>query len=429
MAKEHEAQDRKQKIGKLAGEVLALARDNILVSLRFLDVALLGLVWQERPSTGCVSTDGSTVWYDPEYILRLYRLDPHLVTRGMLHLLLHCIFSHSFAYDKVERELWDMAADMAVESVILELELPMASLDTDSEAEAKLRVWREDVGVLTAERIYRYMRHHPITPRERQELAALFWRDDHARWMPAEELQMTPEQWKKISERVKADLKSFTRSRAGMQGLEKNLAEATRDRYDYSAILKRFTVMGEDMTVNDEEFDYIYYTYGLERYGNMPLIEPLEYKDAKKVKEFVIALDTSASCRGPVVRAFLNRTYSLLKGSENFFTKINVHIIQCDNEVQSDTKITCDEDFQEFLAHGRLQGFGATDFRPVFDYVDSLLEQGEFENLKGLIYFTDGYGIYPERMPGYDVIFAFLEEDEMRRSVPPWSMKVIIEEE
>lgn len=429
MAKELEAQDRKQKIGKLAGEVLALARDNILVSLRFLDVALLGLVWQERPSTGCVSTDGSTVWYDPEYILHLYRLDPHLVTRSMLHLLLHCIFSHSFAYDKVERELWDMAADMAVESVILELELPMAGLDTDPEAEAKLRVWREDVGALTAERIYKYMRHHPITPRERQELAVLFWRDDHARWMPAEQLQMTPEQWKKISERVKADLKSFTRSRAGTQGLEKNLAEATRDRYDYSAILKRFTVMGEDMTVNDEEFDYIYYTYGLERYGNMPLIEPLEYKDAKKVKEFVIALDTSASCRGPVVRAFLNKTYSLLKGSENFFTKINVHIIQCDNEVQSDTKITCDEDFQEFLAHGRLQGFGATDFRPVFDYVDSLLEQGEFENLKGLIYFTDGYGIYPERMPGYDVIFAFLEEDEMRRSVPPWSMKVIIEEE
>ena len=238
---------------------------------------------------------------------------------------------------------------------------------------------------------------------------------------------MTPEQWRKISERVKADLKSFTKSRTNTQELEKNLAEATRDRYDYSAILKRFTVMGEDLTVNDEEFDYIYYTYGLERYGNMPLIEPLEYKDAKKVKEFVIALDTSASCRGPVVKEFLNKTYSILKGAENFFTRINVHIIQCDNEVQSDTKITCDEDFQAFLAHGKLQGFGATDFRPVFDYVDRLLEQGEFENLKGLIYFTDGYGIYPERMPGYDVIFAFLEEDEMRQSVPPWSMKVVIE--
>lgn len=318
---------------------------------------------------------------------------------------------------------------MAVESVIMEMDLPMASLDTDGDVEGKLRVWREDVGTLTAERIYKYMRRNPVSPRERQELAALFCRDSHERWISAEEIQITQEQWRKVSERVKADLKSFTKSRTNTESLEKNLAEATRDRYDYSAILKRFTVMGEDLTVNDEEFDYIYYTYGLERYGNMPLIEPLEYRDAKKVKEFVIALDTSASCRGPVVREFLNRTYSILKGTENFFTKINVHIIQCDNEVQSDTRITCDEDFQTFLAHGKLQGFGATDFRPVFDYVDSLLEQGEFENLKGLIYFTDGYGIYPERMPGYDVIFAFLEEDEMRQSVPPWSMKVVIESE
>ena len=46
-----------------------------------------------------------------------------------------------------------------------------------------------------------------------------------------------------------------------------------------------------------------------------------------------------------------------------------------------------------------------------------------------MIYFTDGYGIYPQRMPGYDVIFAFLEEDEARQPVPPWSMKVVIESE
>ena len=81
------------------------------------------------------------------------------------------------------------------------------------------------------------------------------------------------------------------------------------------------------------------------------------------------------------------------------------------------------------MQHGKLTGFGATDFRPVFDYVNLLLEQREFENLKGLIYFTDGYGIYPERMPEYQVIFAFLGEDENRAAVPSWSMKVVLEEE
>ncbi len=211
--------------------------------------------------------------------------------------------------------------------------------------------------------------------------------------------------------------------------MEKNLAEATRDRYDYAKLLQRFTVTGEDVQVNEEEFDYIYYTYGLSRYGNMPLVEPLEYRDAKKVREFVIALDTSASCRGSVLRSFLRRTYSILKGTEQFFQKINVHIIQCDNEIRSDVKITCQEDFDAFLRTETLKGFGSTDFRPVFAYVDGLLERGEFENLKGLIYFTDGYGVYPERMPDYEVIFAFLGEDDRAPAVPPWAIRVVLEEE
>lgn len=66
-------------------------------------------------------------------------------------------------------------------------------------------------------------------------------------------------------------------------------------------------------------------------------------------------------------------------------------------------KITERKDFDAFLKNGKLTGFGSTDFRPVFEYVDELVRAGEFEDLKGLLYFTDGYGIYPEQMPSYEV--------------------------
>lgn len=419
-------QDEK-KISALAKQIMSLAHDDILMHLRFFDMALAQMKYQERRGIGCLATDGATCFYDPVYVLKCYQEDTKYIARVYLHVLLHCIFFHSFQYDKLEADNWDLAADIAVENVILEMKLPGVTLEQDAEATGKLKILREDIGALTAERIYRYLRREPLTPTAREELQALFVKDVHSLWKPAEQLQITQEQWKKISERVKADLKSFTKAKSGAETLEKNLEETTRDRYDYSDILRRFTVMGEDITVNDEEFDYIYYTYGLEHYGNLPLIEPLEYKETNKVKEFVIAIDTSASCRGPIVRAFLKKTYSILKGTENFFHKINVHIIQCDNEIQSDTKITSDEDFDTFMRYGKLSGFGATDFRPVFSYVETLKEQGEFENLKGLIYFTDGYGIYPERMPDYQVIFAFLDEDENRAPVPPWSMKVVLE--
>lgn len=421
-----------RKISSLAGQVMGLAHDDILMHLRFFDMAVARLKLQERPGTGCLATDGSILYYDPVYVLKVYREEEKGIARLYLHILLHCIFFHGFQYDKLERDKWDLAADIAVENVILDMKLPGVTLETDEAAARKLNILREDIGSLTAERIYRYLRHNPPTPGEEAELKKLFVRDAHSLWKPAgrrtaEQLEITQDQWKKISERVRADLKSFSRARTGAESLEKNLEEAARERYDYSEILRRFTVMGEDATINDDEFDYIYYTYGLEHYGNLPLVEPLEYKECNKVKEFVIAIDTSASCRGAVVGAFLRKTYSILKGRENFFHKINVHIIQCDNQVQSDTKITNDDDFEAFVKYGKLNGFGATDFRPVFDYVDKLNGQGEFENLKGLIYFTDGYGIYPERVPDYEVIFAFLDEDGNRGPVPPWSMKVVLE--
>lgn len=419
----------KQKVSELAGKVMNLAHDDILIHLRFFDTALAKITLKESLHTGCMASDGSTCFYDPLFVLKCYQEDTRLVTRCYLHLLLHCIFSHSFQYDKLNTELWDLAADIAVESVILEMQLPEAALEQDSDALRKLTVLREDIGSLTAERIYRYFRRNPPGRQEHQELLRLFYKDAHDLWKPRQELEVTKEQWKKISERIRTGLKSFTKAGPGAESLEKNLEEATKERYDYSGILRRFTVVGEDIAVNDEEFDYVYYTYGLDHYGNLPLIEPLEYKETNKVREFVIAIDTSASCRGPVVRAFLQKTYSILKGTENFFHKVNVHIIQCDNEVQSDTKITNEDDFTAFMQFGKLTGFGATDFRPVFEYVETLQKQGEFENLKGLIYFTDGYGIYPQRMPDYDVIFAFLDKDEHRGPVPPWSMKVILESE
>ena len=240
---------------------------------------------------------------------------------------------------------------------------------------------------------------------------------------------MSQAEWRKISERVKADIKSFSKDKNNAESMAENLGEATRERYDYSDFLRHFMVLGESVQVNDEEFDYIYYTYGFQTYGNMPLVEPLEYCDTNKIKDFVIAIDTSASCRGKIVQAFLQKTYNIMQESENFFAKINVHIIQCDSEIKQDTKITQKAEFDAFMQQGKLTGFGSTDFRPVFAYVEELQKAGEFEDLKGLIYFTDGYGIYPERMPDYEVAFVFLNEDENRPKVPPWAIRLVLEDE
>lgn len=415
----------------LAEKILSYARDSILINMRFLDVAVAALGLQPERDLGCIASDGSSIFYDPVFLLKKYKEEPAYAVRIYLHMILHMIFYHSFRYDRVEQKLWSIAADIAVENTILELAFPGSSMKKDEGALRKLRVLKEDISALTAEKIYRYFKNTSVSDNEMAEYIRYFCMDSHIYWTAGEkeELSVSLEQWKKISERVQADLKSFSKGKNNSESLTKNLQESTKDRYDYTDLLRRFTVMNEDMQVNDDEFDYIYYTYGLSHYGNMPLVEPLEYKDSKKIKEFVIAIDTSASCRGPVVQNFLRKTYSILKGEENFFRKMNVHIIQCDSEVQKDTKITSRQDFDDFLAHEKLAGFGSTDFRPVFSHVEKLIAEKEFENLKGLIYFTDGYGVYPGSMPPYEVMFVFLDNGDEGPDVPPWAIKVLLDYE
>ena len=185
--------------------------------------------------------------------------------------------------------------------------------------------------------------------------------------------------------------------------------------------------MGEAIKINDDEFDYIFYTYGLKLYDKMPLIEPLEYKEVKRIKDFVIAIDTSGSVQGEQVQAFIQKTYNILKSTESFFTKINLHIIQCDTTIQEHIKITTQNEFDEYLKKMQLKGFGGTDFRPVFEKVDDLLRSKEFTRLKGLIYFTDGYGVFPERKPVYETAFVFVRDDYEIPDVPSWAIKLVLE--
>ena len=68
-------------------------------------------------------------------------------------------------------------------------------------------------------------------------------------------------------------------------------------------------------------------------------------------------------------------------------------------------------------------------FRPVFGYVDQLIKQREFRHLKGMIYFTDGCGTFPERKPDYKTAFVYIQDVYNNVSVPPWAIKLILEKD
>lgn len=421
-----------QKLEAYAIRILNLAKDNITVRFRFFDSALARLQFVSKPGLAGFEADAKHLYFDSAVLVQQYMEEPAYAMRLLLHVLFHGIFLHPYRFEKTEENYWNIASDIAVENVILNMDIPEGAMLRDSEERLILNRLTKWVPSLTADAIYREFMVGGISKDSEQNYARLFAFDRHRKRVTyKEEPQeiITQKDWEKIAERVKADLKSFSKDVAGSDSILMNLKESTRKRYNYDEILRKFATISEEIKVNPDEFDYIYYTYGLQQYHNMPLIEPLEYTEDKRIRDFVIAIDTSASVQGKLVESFLHRTYDILTKSVSFSTKLCVHVIQCDMRVTSDIKITSRDELAAIASDFHIKGQGATDFRPVFAYVEELEKKQEFTNLKGLIYFTDGYGIYPDYPPKYDCMFVFPNEDDNRVPMPGWAIKVVLEEQ
>ena len=428
-----------QKFDAVGREILVGSRNELYLNMRFLDLSLSSLNYVMDVNTYGLGTDGFSLYFDPQYLVDLYRLDRIRINRAYLHNVFHCIFRHILKQGGREKRLWDLACDIATEHVIDGLNHRSIRYPRNAVRSNWYGTFEKKLKVLTAEKIYKLFVDEPLLEYQIRKLEKEFRMDDHKRWPkppendhqpPSSAMQQLNDKWQEISEKMQTELETFSKEASNGEGeLAEELAVENRERYDYKAFLRKFAVLREEMQVDLDSFDYVFYNYGLTLYGNMPLIEPQEFKEVHKIEEFVIVIDTSMSCSGELVKTFLEQTYHILAESESFFRKIHIRIIQCDEKVQSDVKITNQEELKTHMENFQIIGNGGTDFRPAFTYVQELIDRKEFFHLKGMIYFTDGYGYYPRKKPPYDTAFVFMEEDYTDVSVPSWAMKLIIEKE
>ena len=233
-------------------------------------------------------------------------------------------------------------------------------------------------------------------------------------------------EWENISKRTEQEIEHSSKEKQEEQGSLAWFLRLEQKKYtDFRDFLRRLSVDREEMEVDLDSFDYGYYYYGLEQYGNMPLIEENEYREGRKLQELVIAIDTSHSTKGEMVKGFLEETAGILKQKDAFFQKVKVHILECDDELRKDICLENVEDLEQYSKNFAVKGGYGTDFRPVFRYVSDLQKRGELKNLKGLMYFTDGKGRYPKEAPPYVTAFVFPKgEDIDDDNVPFWAMKL-----
>ena len=236
--------------------------------------------------------------------------------------------------------------------------------------------------------------------------------------------------WKTVFEQLELRETEHKRQAGGSAGAgsEKVILEKEKG-HDYRMFLKKFAVTKEELSLDMDSFDYIPYDYSRRMYENLVFLEPLEYREVQKLSEFVIAIDTSGSCSGEIVRQFLSETWEIFQEKDNFFRDMRIHLIQCDCLIQEHICVTCEEEWKDYLEHMEIKGHGDTDFTPVFRLVDKMVEEKELKDLKGLLYFTDGDGIYPSVKPDYETAFVFLNEELTKGKAPGWALTLTLDRE
>lgn len=415
---------------EMSHKILRFVHDELYVELRFMEIALSALLPKADKRITTLATDGSTLFFSTEQLLRLFKKNAKYLNRIYLHSVLHCIFSHLWIGGKRDRFQWGIACDIAVEYTIDYMDKSCTNRILSWIRQRTYEEMEEKKIGISAAQIYRWLSTKEVETL--QELHQEFFADDHVFWPKEEDNQAQVEQarknWSKIARQTQMEQKRRgDESQEGEELLSVQI-RAQKSRRSYRDFLKKFAVLQEELHCDLDEFDMSFYTYGLQLYKNMPLIEPLESREVKKIREFVVVVDTSYSTSGELVQGFLRETFHLLCQEESFFHQSKLHIIQCDEKVQSDVSITNKQELEKLFHDFTIIGGGNTDFRPAFDYVNRLVEEGEFENLCGLLYFTDGKGIYPKKKPVYKTAFLFLE-DFQEELVPSWAIRIKLEEE
>lgn len=376
---------------------------------------------------GVFETDGRRLYLDAARLRETFLKGSEHLCLELLHMLSHCLLGHVFAWN------WDMRGRKA-----------------QCQADLDMKAWR------LAEQIW----GKPLSLLEEagketcpERLAELLYVDNHECWSESKQQERLKrafgengdcgeglegslpkrqealsDWWLRQGETLKRECTGKHR-RAGTakrKRVSRQLVPSSGHRGDYRKVLQSFSSFREESGVNSEEFQYSWYLYGLDNYGNMPLVEPLEYREDRKISDLVIVIDTSGSCERDLVRVFLEETKGILEQEQLFFRQFCLHLIQCDNQIQRDDRVENKEQFEEYLEHLEIQGGGGTDFCPAFEHVERLRKGGELRDLRGMLYFTDGSGLYPKKEPDYEVYFVMLEGSYDTIDMPDWVRRLIL---
>lgn len=471
-----------QKKAEIGKKIVESVQKHLAERYPYMLLAVYSLTPLYDPMEKSLSTDGRYVFFSPDYLIPLYKDKRKRVQmeKRYMHILMHCILGHVTDRAGKNETAYDAMVDLNV--AIVMSGFPDKGIRTttkfmSSDKTERLRErWKDK---LTAER-YGDMMSDSHVGKLVESMSQLVVQDDHTHWNHINSVAEKEEQKKgrsgnrkqgkekkqgdggdssaeKKNMDYREEIREHWKNICGMmlsQGMLESdkwmygvmkgslLAQETEvygmskeNHCSYREFLQRFTENMEVMKLDEDSFDYIWYHIGTQWYDNMPILEPLEYKEDRICDNIVIAIDTSGSCEGDVARRFLRETFTLFRDMSVSGRQFQVYLMQCDMEITYEQELRTEEDIPDF-ENMELKGFGGTNFCPVFERIEQLQDGGKLQKVKGLIYFSDGFGTFPKKVPDYETVFVlppiyekygFL--DDSQQTIPSWVTKVQLTED
>ncbi len=400
-----------------------------------------------------LSTDGIHIYYNPSKVIQDYRKNSKDLELQIAHMMVHGLLGHFEKLSQFEhKRLAGIIMDAQVEKLLVKMGLRKKSEDsyfvrTDKAIEMYFEGYAPYYEATKNKRLRKYWMRCGLE----------FERDDHSFWLrdlvqlyiKCQEQegaqddgdsegqgsmnlsQMLKGVWEKartvtfgvsaisLVENSIDSLADKTVSKAGIgAGSCDQIAEPVKEGNSYEEILREFLKERERCIEDVNDIDRMLYSYGLELYGDVALVEPSEVSEVLTLNNLFVAIDTSGSCSGTVASRFVRETYNIFRDAKQNIQFENIYIIQCDYAIQKEEHYTNLDDLQDVEEElKKLRGFGGTSFVPVFERIEERMKSEELE-VDALIYLTDSYGDFPDEKPEYPVFFAIPKEDFLDNGEP-----------
>lgn len=392
---------------------LLMSRMRLLSSHGFYGLLLMHMRFAIEDSIETAATDGERILFNPEFLESLSDRELDFI---MMHEVLHVALQHCSRVSDMDKEQFNIACDIVVNSNILkENGMKLSSITLHKYGESMHLTPNGKEGYnYTAEQVYGMIGpvvgsngndNHNAKGNARGDKDGKgqsdSW-DDHSQWGSMGGNNKLKETWtKRVMDAAEAiSIKDPSNSR-GLMPLcaQRLLEELKKPQTDWRTILSEF--------IQEEICDYSFSPPD-RRFGDSPFFLPDFNEKEDRVEDILFMIDTSGSMSDDMIAV----AYSEVKGAiDQFDGKLKGWLGFFDAAVTEPVEFV-DEDS---LLSIKPVGGGGTDFNIIFDYVREFMSD---KKPASIVILTDGYAPWPKEEEAEDVPVLWLINNE--DVTPPW---------